>query len=282
MAYIRFTFDTKKLKIEPYINIYPLPCMHIGAAQCDMEFLKDHLGRIEADPNARVVYMGDGGECVTKYSKGEIYKQLCSPQRQQDIIVDLLDPIKDKILFGIRGNHGNRIFKETGLSFDKTLCTALGVQYLGPAAMANIVVNRSSYDAYFHHGIDSGVSLSTKIAKATAFGAFISADAIFTAHSHVAIDLQPAALIEADNVNARTKVRMRHQYICGSAYDSRTGYAEEKGYPPLLPSYIVVGFDGRVSNGHARYGQESHVWRSGGERDLRHYYPLDYLDTEEN
>ena len=83
MSYIRYTFDTKKLKIEPYINIYPLPCMHVGAAQCDMEFLTDHIDRIKTDPNARVVYMGDGGECVTKYSKGEVYKQLCSPQRQQ-------------------------------------------------------------------------------------------------------------------------------------------------------------------------------------------------------
>lgn len=274
--YIHFEFDTKKLG-GPILRLYPIACMHTGASQCDVKFIKEHIARIKDDPAARWVYMGDGGECVTRLSKGDVFGQLLSPSQQQDMILDLLGPIKDKGLFGILGNHGARIYKETGLDFDHTLLSRLGVPYLGVAAMANMVVNRSSYDMYFHHGIDSGVTMRAKIARAEEFGKFINADAIFTAHSHVAMALQPAALLSVDNTLGRVATKLRYQYICGSAYDSRTGYAEAKGFPPLLPSWIVVGFSGKIVRGKAQYEQDHTTFHSNGARELTHEYILDYM-----
>src|SRR5207247_558606 len=115
--------------------------------------------------------------------------------------------------------------KETGLSFDHTLCARLGIPYMGVETFANIVVNRSSYDLFFHHGQDSGVPLKTKIAAAENFSRMKNADAIFTAHSHVALQLTPSILQECDNVGKKVYSRIREQYICGCAYDSRSGYA---------------------------------------------------------
>src|SRR5213083_2468773 len=116
MAYINYTFATKKLKMpEPKINLYPLVCLHVGSPQADMKFIREHLKRITEDPHARWVYMGDGGECVTKLSKGDVYGQILSPYQQMEMLDDLLRPIAAKGLFGIRGNHGNRIYKESGL-----------------------------------------------------------------------------------------------------------------------------------------------------------------------
>lgn len=262
------------------LTLYPLVCMHVGAPQCDVRFLREHIARIDDDPTARWVYMGDGGECVTKYSKGDVYGQLMPPQLQLEMLVDLLAPIKDKGLFAIRGNHGHRVYKETGLSFDHTLSTALGIPYLGVASFAHFLVGRTPYTAYFHHGIDSGISLKSKITAAENFGKFIFADAIFTAHSHVAEDLTPAPMqMVRDNRNGTFSVetRMRYQYICGTAYDSRTGYAEDKGYPPLLPAYLAVEFDGRVREGRALRGQTCRKWRSTADYPLRHDYLQKYL-----
>ena len=233
--YIRFAFDGP-------IRIYPLVCMHLGARQCDYRFLQEHIKRIADDPLARWVYMGDGGEVVTKHSKGAVFEQLLSPQAQLEAVADLLEPVRDKGLFGIRGNHGHRVYKETGLSFDNTLCYRLGIPFLGVAAMAHFDAGETTYTAYFHHGTESGTSLRAKITSAEGLARFINADAIFTAHSHVAMELTPAPLIEADSRNRRLRTKLRHQYICGCAYDSREGYAEEKGYSPLTPSYISVEF----------------------------------------
>ena len=281
-GYIHFEFSTHKLGVESFISIYPLVCMHIGSPQCDMKFLTDHIRRIKSDPNARWVYMGDGGECVTKLSKGDLYGQLLSPQQQMECLLDTLEPIRSKGLFGIRGNHGNRIYKESGLSFDQNLCARLGVPYMGTKALANIVVNRSSYDAWFHHGVDSGVPLRTKVAAAEKFGSFVDADAIFTAHSHVAMVLQPSALYYADNVAQKVGTKIRQQYICGSSYDSRSGYADDKGYNPLMPSYLAVAFDGRINNGYAVKTQETRKWESDGQYALKHDYVVKYLESQKD
>jgi hypothetical protein len=267
--YIKFKIDTKELGLEDsYINIYPLPCLHVGAAQSDVLFIKEHLKRIQDDPHARWVYMGDGGECVVKLSKGDIYGQLFNPQQQVDLLVELFTPIREKGLFGIRGNHGHRVYRETGLSFDKNFCATVGIPYMGIRAFCNLTVNRSTYDMYFHHGIDSGVTLQAKVNKAESFNRFILADAIFTSHSHVAIDLPPAVIQFCDNHAMKPQVMLRHQYICGSGYDSRTGYATEKGYPPLLPSFLSVKFDGRIVKGHTMKKQSSTIYRSDGKHSV--------------
>jgi hypothetical protein len=243
--YIRLKIDTNENKWKEHcVRIYPLPCLHVGAAQSDVKFIKAHLKRIQEDENALAVYMGDGGECVTKFSKGDVYTQVLNPQQQVDQLVTMLKPLGDKLWFGIRGNHGHRIFRDTGLSFDKSLCSALGIPYMGVNAFANLIINRSSYDLYFHHGIESGVSLQSKVTKAEAFKGYIDADAIFTAHSHIAVDLPPAAILSADNHAAKVHTKLRHQYVCGTGYDSRSGYAVEHGYPPLLPAFLVIELTG--------------------------------------
>jgi hypothetical protein len=208
--------------------------------------------------------MGDGGECVTKFSKGSVFEQTLSPQAQQDYLRYLLEPIKEKGLFGIRGNHGNRIDKETGLGFDKTLLTSLGLPYLGISALVNLVVVRSSYDIYTHHGVDSAVSLQGKVNAAQKHN-FILADARITGHSHAAMDLQPMVYRVANNHERRIDTLQCAQIIAGAAYDSTVeGYAEEKAYGPMLPGRVVSTLSGELANGYAVKRIVSKVVRSTG------------------
>lgn len=264
-----------KVKIAgvPSVNIYPLSCLHVGARQSDVKFIREHIERIKGDPLARWVYLGDGGECVTMLSKGNVYEQLYSPQTQLDILVQLLAPIRDKGLLVIRGNHGGRIFKESGLSFDKNLALQLKLPYMGVEAYLNLIVNRSRFDLFMHHGVDAGVSLQSKTNKAELFSRFIDADAIFTAHSHVGLELTPAALKYMDNYACKVKIKLRYQYICGSGYDSRTGYAQQKGYTPLLPQFIMVEFLGKMkTGGYIAHEQRYHRWHSDGQHDVDGVY----------
>jgi len=262
-----------KVSNKPAVNLYPLSCLHIGARQSDRKFIEEHIQRIKEDPLAKWVYMGDGGECVTRLSKGSVFKQVYNPQQQIEILVKLLKPIRDKGLVAIHGNHGGRIFKETGLSFDKNLALILGLPYLGVEAFLNLIINRTRYNLFFHHGIDSGVSLQTKVNKAEQFSRFVLADAIFTAHSHVGMELAPAVLKYLDNHALAVKTKLRQQYICGSGYDSRTGYGQEKGYAPILPQFIMVEFSGVRRNkvGIVRE-QTYHRWHSDGQHKVDGVY----------
>lgn len=236
-------------KVEaPEATIYPIVCMHVGAKQCDENFIKEHVERIAEDPNGRAVYMGDAGECNIRNSKGSIFEQTLTPGEQQVHAAELLEPIKNKLLFGISGNHGRRIDIETGLSWDETFCFRLGIPYLELAAFMRLDVGERtvSYDLYFHHGAGGSINMGGKVNKARKFEEIVEADAVFTAHTHICCEIPPTprATIEP-RANEGIVWKETHSYICGCAYDSRTGYAEERGYSPILPAYLGVTFNGK-------------------------------------
>lgn len=229
------------------VTFYPFVCWHLGAPQSDERFIEETVYRVKHDPSARWAYLGDGGECTTKLSKGDIWSQTRNIQEQFNGLVELLRPIRAKGLFGVTGNHDRRVFKETGMNFAETLMLTLALPYMGNAAFWHLLINKSLYSIYAHHGMDSGVSMASKINKAKKFEDMILADAIFSAHSHICCELPPkhTALLTDDSAYAAPiKWVTTYEYVCGCAYDSRTGYAEDKGYPPLLPAHLSVTFGG--------------------------------------
>ncbi len=260
MRYFRYAAPKSK-----ELTLYPFVCWHVGAQQARYDFIDEMLYRLKHDENGRWIYLGDGGECVTKSSKGMIYEQTMNPQEQFNWLVSKLHPIRSKGLFGVKGNHGYRTFKESGLGFDESLMLALQLPYLGTSAFVRLVVQRSAYDLYFHHGLDSSSNFGGKINKAKAFENWINADAIFSAHSHICCEIPPRYMAEIVDSGAqgdnRIKWKPMSEYICGCAYDSRTGYAEDKGYSPILPAHLTVTFEGRIHEGYPQKSQTCTIYR---------------------
>lgn len=224
------------------ISIYPLVCWHIGARQSSIKFIESMIDRVNDDPEAVAIYMGDGGECVTKTSKGNIYEQLMSPGAQLKECARLLKKIEPKKLkFGIRGNHGNRIDKDSGLGWDDMLCSMVGIPYLGVSAIGDVFLNGRAFSLYTHHGSAGAVTASGKMAAGHKAEQIVLADIALTAHTHAYGECWPKKIVGYTDSRAQ---RVRHlemrSFVCGSAYDSRDGYAEEKQYPILTPGHIAV------------------------------------------
>jgi hypothetical protein len=248
----------KHKTISNKINIYPIVCWHVGAKQSSIKFIEKVVKEIQEDPYAAVIYMGDAGECVTKFSKGNIYEQTLSPGDQLRVAAELMGPIKDKMLFGIRGNHGNRIDRETGVGWDEMLCARVGIPYLGVSALSNIdlFLNRThtaSLVVYTHHGSASAIGPGGKMTAGHKPEQLVEADIALTAHTHACGEAWPPRHIaKVDHRKSRIDYSTMRMFVCGSAYDSRDGYAEEKMYPVLLPQHIVVQveakWDGKAIN----------------------------------
>jgi len=248
------------------LTIYPFVCWHVGAPQARYDFIDEMAQRLKDDPTGRWIYLGDGGECVTKSSKGMIYEQQMNPQEQFNWLVSKLYPIRAKGLFGVKGNHGYRTFKESGLGFDESLMMSLQLPYLGTAAFVRLLLGRASYHLYFHHGLDSSSNFGGKINKAKAFESWVDADAIFSAHSHICCEIPPrymAYLSDGGNGENDIKWKSTYEYICGCAYDSRTGYAEDKGYQPILPGHLSVKFLTKWKGNRVEKTQECRIYRPG-------------------
>lgn len=260
MKYFRHTTNDKK------ITLYPLVCWHAGARQSDEKFIKETVRRIADDPTGRWVYMGDGGECNIKASKGDLYSQTMNPGEQLNYLKGLFSPIKGKGLFAISGNHGRRIYRETGLDFDEELALRLQVPYLGMSALWSLVVARSHYHVFTHHGLSSGASVASKVNAAKRLNGLVAADIIMSAHSHICMPLDPQTVATISDGHGRgaqpsIKWRTTHEFICGCAYDSRTGYAEEKGYTPILPGHMALTVKGDASDG-TRFAPDCEIWRA--------------------
>lgn len=241
MRYIRIPID------GPKVHLYPLVCWHIGAKQSSLPFIEHIIKRIKKDPLARWIYMGDAGECATRLSKGNIYEQLLNPGDQLREAALLLSPIKEKGLFGLRGNHGNRIDKETGIGWDEQLCTRIGIPYLGVSALANLVFtqrsdqSKLSASVYVHHGTGGSVSPAGKMSAGHRAESFVIADVILTAHTHACGECFPTRHYAYISQHVKDVAwGSTRSFVCGSAYDSRSGYSEEKMYPPLLPEHIII------------------------------------------
>jgi hypothetical protein len=251
------------------ITIYPFVCWHIGALQPDEKFIKEMVARVKDDPLARWLYMGDAGECVTKGSKGDVFSQTMDLTAQSKRFAELVEPIKHKGLFGVKGNHGNRVFKETGMDFDEALCLRVGIPFMGTSCFWHLVLKRKgsssicAFDIFTHHGIDSGVTIASKVTKAMALDKIVVADAIFSAHSHICCEIPPRHIATLTDTAAADKIKWltTHEYICGCAYDSRTGYAESKGYPPILPAHLAVTFKQHHGHGVDERRQSCEIFR---------------------
>lgn len=206
------------------------------------------MNTIKADPLAKAIYMGDAGECVIKVSKGNIYEQTLSPGDQLRVAADLLGELKaqDKLLFGIRGNHGNRIDRETGVGWDELLCARIGIPYMGVSCLGDIVLHHTStakvgFSLYCHHGSSGSITPAGKMGASHKPEQLVLADVALTAHHHACGEAWPARhLAYTDPVHTRLRMKTMRMFVCGSAYDSRDGYAEEKQYPVLLPEHIMV------------------------------------------
>lgn len=250
MRYFRFVVPGDE------VHLYPLPCWHIGARQSSEGFIRHVLKLIREDPLARWIYLGDGGECALKNSKGNIYEQLMNPGEQLRTVAALLAHVKDKGLFGIRGNHGNRIDRETGLGWDEMLCSRIVVPYLGVSSFGTIELRPDAgpgvpVSVYVHHGSSSSVSVGGKFNAAKKPEAYSMADVTLTAHTHMLAEVPERLVAWVNHESFRVEWKRLYGFVCGSAYDSRSGYAEEKQYPPIVPGHMVVKLK-VLQEGHSR------------------------------
>ena len=119
----------KTFEVDSHFTLYPIGDLHYGSAQCDIEFIKNHIERIKRDKNGWAVLMGDLTENNIVGSAGNVYEQIRDPYSQLNEMIKMLEPIKDKILFGVESNHSARSKREVGLSIDRLICDGLKIPF---------------------------------------------------------------------------------------------------------------------------------------------------------
>ena len=241
----------------------PTSDAHYGNPMFSKHHFLRHIDTIRTTPNMVTVGNGDLCESTIKASKGDIFRQVGTPQDQRDWMIEHLMPIKHKILGMTTGNHESRIYRETGIDISKDIADALGVPYRPEGLLIKISFgdnnNRTDgrpyvYFIYFTHGYGGARTKSSKAIKVERTATWIHADCYIMSHDHV-VNVAPDVYLLPDPRTHKETIGKkefdvgrisahRKMLVKSNAYLKWGGYAEQLGFPPSDLETPLIKFKG--------------------------------------
>ena len=111
------------------VKLVILSDLHYGNPYCSVKHFLRTVDFIKERENCYCLLNGDFCEAAIRTSKGEIYKQVGSPDDQKKQVTEWLLPIKDKILGSCTGNHERRIYEVAGTDISLDIAEKLEIPY---------------------------------------------------------------------------------------------------------------------------------------------------------
>jgi hypothetical protein len=225
------------------IHLYAIGDCHIGDKCFGKESrrkLQGYIKWIKETPNAYAVLMGDIVNCATMTSPSSPFAQDMTLAEQIAKAVYYFDPIKDKILGAIDGNHEQRLSRFSGFSPTISICERLGIHYLQASAViifrlgcrptkeASSSGSRASFAGYFHHTTGGGATVGGKLNRVEKLtGIVADADFYCGSHNHL-LAASHHTIKVIDRTLSRVENLRQILVDCGGFLEWDGSYAEEK------------------------------------------------------
>lgn len=126
------------------VKIYPLGDVHVGSENFDIKIWNRWKKEILENENHYVIIVGDLFDNGLKNSKTNSYEASMRPREQKEWWIRELEPIKDRILGVVTGNHEYRSVKESDDCPLYDVCCALGIEKLYRESMCFFKISLGS------------------------------------------------------------------------------------------------------------------------------------------
>lgn len=240
------------------IKVWAVADVHIGAAECDLDGFRAFLKGIEKDPDAYVVLCGDlcnnglrSSSCPT-----DIYSETMPPSAQVELAAELLEPIKDKILGCVSGNHEHRTKKSTDIDLTAVIMSILRKPELYRQNMAFVRINLERGKTKDHYALLLVHGASANKRKQFDQGAIEGVDAIVGGHVHCGNIGKNTRLVLTQQNTVQVKNIVS---LTATSWLDYGGYAARALYMPKAtsnPQYLELEFTGT----NAREGNIRVIW----------------------
>ena len=219
------------------VHVYIISDIHKGAHGFDKKAFEKYIARIEADPYAVVLCLGDLIDNATQGSKGCVFSQREMPQKQIENIIAMLSRIKDKIIFFCDGNHEERTFRQTGSDPGYTMCLGLGCldKYNYVHGFITINAKGKTYKLYATHNIGKSEPKLKTIARSHP-----DCDVVIGGHIHTAKVVSVAQQLH------NGKIRTTYA-ITGCAWLKDESYSISAAYEPVSMEQPMIICGDRLS-----------------------------------
>ena len=189
------------------LKIVVISDLHYGNPYCSIKHFMRTVDFIRTNEDCYCFLNGDMCESSIRTSKGDIFRQVGTPQDQRDWVIEQLLPIQHKVLGVCTGNHEERINKETGVDISKDIASALGVPYRAEGMLYKLSFGdgNNSHSGkpfvfwhYMSHGYGGARTKSAKAVKVERMSTWIHADFYTMSHDHV-VSVAPDIYLMPDN-----------------------------------------------------------------------------------
>lgn len=241
------------------ITIIPIADVHLGAEECREDAFRRFVQSIAETPNVYVTLGGDLIDNGVKNSVTNVYRQVLRPFEAKREMAKILEPIRDRILCAVSGNHERRSSQgKSGVDDDPTydiLCKIdrediyrediaflkiqLGIP-VAPGGQRNGGEYRPSYNIVVTHGSGGGYLPGAAVNRGQRYGyIFDGMDLLVLAHTHVP-NLAKYRKIRIDAQN--NKVTMDDfKVIIATSWLNYSGYPVQKMlYPASFAEQSII------------------------------------------
>lgn len=235
----------------PYLTLYPIADVHYGAAECMEREFESYIKRIADDPYAAVLLGGDLLNNGLKSSVTDVYDEKYSPQQQKKAMIELLRPIKNKIIAGTFGNHEQRSKRESDVDLMGDIFAQLSISdgYAGDAAFLKVSLGAkangkpATYMIYLSHGSGGGSLLGSGVSRQDGYQMAIEGiDISVSGHVHKPSKTPSARLIFDPRNNKVTRSNTLI-FVC-TAWLDYGGYPVKKQMRPTAFYPDTIRLDG--------------------------------------
>ena len=236
---------TDKLK---ELHLIPIGDTHVGDPGFDDTLFMETVRQIKEDENALCVLTGDMINNALKDSVSNVYDAM-RPSDEIRYFVKLMEPIKDKLIGVLNGNHCIRTDKHSDISPAEVIAAKLNTPYFGDEVFLKISFgqtvphhNQVYYGIFAYHGAGGGRLAGSKVNVVQRMTQVVLADIYIAGHTHQ-ISAVPQTIYVPD---LRTNKVNEQKMMCVStgSYLKRDGYPAQKGLPPMAlgsPTIIMSG-----------------------------------------
>lgn len=228
--------------------------LHIGDSMSDFKLIMERIEHIKNTPNAYCILDGDLMDTAISSSIGDTYGANLQTMEQLKMCVKIFEPVKDKILAVLPGNHENRVYKSDGLDITELLCAQLGIpeKYSHTTALLFIRFGKHTgsghnrpflYTIYVTHGSGGGRREGGKVNRLADLASIVDADVYCHAHTHLPLIFKES-FFRVSGANSSVAL-VDKLFVNTAALLNYGGYGDKAGFKPASKAYPVIYLDGR-------------------------------------
>lgn len=233
------------------ITVIPVADVHLGSPECREQEFMEFIQKVKETPNTYLVLLGDLIDNGTKSSVTNPFRATMPPSQQKREMANILEPVKDRILCILPGNHERRSMKDADDDPVYDIAAKLDIEHLYRENIAFVKIQLGTEDAQDEHsnskyrpcyclvvthGAGGGIMTGSSVNRNERFGYAIEGmDVLITGHTHKPLTTQPGKIV-IDLRNNQVGVKPFRTVVATSWLD----YGSYAARMMLLPSSFCL------------------------------------------